>query len=87
MITEVTLSTVGLYDPNHKFIASVNFYQFAAARAYICDNNLEGYYIKHDGMIFPIDKNGRMEKWPTNVLEEYDEILNRILFKRSADEQ
>lgn len=79
--TRVELSTVELYDPDHKFLGEVNFYEFAAARADICDNSLKGYYIKHEGLTYFINENGRMKKWPVGVLEEYDEMLNRIILK------
>lgn len=56
---------VDLYNPEGKWLGTVNEYEFHEFRVQIYKNKAEGYYFQYEGVDTSIDKNGRF-KSPKN---------------------
>lgn len=78
-IIKITPPTVELYDPNDKFVRTINEYELLAIRVHIKKSGLSGYYIKFNQQNIRIDRNGELEEYPKGLLDTMSNYLLQLI--------
>lgn len=78
---QIELETVGIFymEDGMKHQFDVNYFEFNEVRIQIKNNKLTGYYVCFDSKFYPIDTNGRVKDWPSDMFRMMDDQLIIIL--------
>lgn len=79
---KLKLETVDIYhikDNVQVYLYTVNYFDFMDIRIQIKTNKLTDYYVKFENQFIPIESNGMLKNWPSNMFSMIDDQLRRVL--------
>lgn len=76
---EIVPQTVEVLYPDGSSMGFLNEYELNEVRLQINKNHLEGYSVKFQDQIIPIDKNGWLQSWPSGFFDLIEKQLSQLI--------
>lgn len=78
-IKNITPPTVEVYNPENGLLITMNEYELLDLRVQIKKEKAQGYYIKFNGEIILINRNGDLSEYPEGLLDTMTNYLLQLI--------
>jgi predicted ATPase len=79
IVNKIDPPTVELFDPEGYSMGFVNEYEFNDIRIQIKNTKAEGYHCVFKGELIKIDKNGKVDNWPSGFFDLIESQLIKLI--------